>query len=133
MGGLEENLAFEADRFLTAGADFLGPLRKFFGDRAELGDVEELECTTAKSGADVDVGAVVEDGFFCFDFGAFGHRFDLGSDFCEGFIEWRGVEGCVVEVVESKLDFLQFCFGIREGAVDDTGFEVWSEEAGVED
>ena len=133
MGGLEENLAVEANGFLAAGADFGGALRELFRDGAKLGDVEELEGTTAEGGADVDVGAVVEDGFFCFDVGALGYGFDVGADFGEGDIEGRGVERDVVEVVESKLDFLQFCFRVWQGAVDDTCLEVWSEEAGVED
>lgn len=39
----------------------------------------------------------------------------------------------MVEALEGELYFFQLGFGIRQGAVNDTGLEVVGEEAGVED
>lgn len=129
VGGLEEDEAFDADGFLTAGADFAGSLRELLGYGAELGDVEELEGATTEGGADVDVGAVEEGGFLGFNFGALGGVFNFGTDFCESVVERGRVGRQEVQMLEGEFDFFEFGFGIWQGAVYDAGFEVVVEEA----
>lgn len=95
--------------------------------------MEELECATTECGPDVDAGAVEECCVFSADVGVFGFFLYVCSDGCESEVEGGGVFGNVVEALEGEFYFFELGFGIRQGAVDDTCFEVVGEEAGVED
>lgn len=95
--------------------------------------MEELECAATEGGADVDAGAVVEGGVFRAYVCIFGFFLYVGSDGCESEVKRGGVFWNVVETLEGEFYFFELGFGIRQGAVNDTCFEVVGEEAGVED
>lgn len=95
--------------------------------------MEELECATTECGSDVDAGAVEECCVFSADVGIFGFLLYVGPDGCESEVERGGVFWNVVEAFEGEFYFFELGFGIWQGAVDDTCFEVVCEEAGVED
>lgn len=94
------------------------------GDFRAVGkdDVASVECGFA---CEVGRGVAVDfDGVFCFEECADGGKFSV---FRGGV--WREV----VEVAEGEGDFVEFCFSVRESAVDDACPEVVCEEAGVQD